>query len=126
MKIPLKRMQAAILLAPLLIGGMSGASAGEGRDLDVDVVTLKDPVSAGENAELTIKTEIGAMCLGSAWLEAQPSQRARLSGTTVHGQGRTTWSWPIPKDGAAGRWTIDLQCATSEKKARLHLLFEVR
>ena len=115
-----------MLLVTLIVGGMSGANAGEGRDLDVDVVTLKDPVSAGEHAELTIKTEIGAMCLGSAWPEAQPSQRARLSGTTVHGQGQTTWSWPIPKDGATGRWTIDLQCATSEKKARLHLLFEVR
>ncbi len=126
MKIPSKHVEAAILLVILFIGGMTGASAQEGRDLDVDIVTLKNPVLAGEHAELTIKTEIGAMCLGSAWPEAQPSQRARLSGTTVHGQGQTTWSWPIPKDGATGRWTIDLQCATSEKKARLHLLFEVR
>ncbi|MGQ0666178.1 MAG: hypothetical protein ACT4O4_04010, partial [Nitrospiraceae bacterium] len=103
-----------------------GTTPATARDLDIDVVVLKSPVSAGETAELVIQSETGAMCLGSAWPESQPPQRAQLSGKTVHRKGQAAWAWQIPKAGAAENWKIDLQCATSEKKGRLSLSFEVR
>ena len=106
--------------------GVFETTPASARDLNIDVVVLKSPVSAGETGELVIQTEIGAMCLGSAWPDSQPRQRAQLSGKTVHGKGQAAWSWQIPKAGAAGQWKIDLQCATSEQKGRLSLSFEVR
>ena len=122
----MRRVQATMLLGAAIIVGLCGTTAGAERDLDIDVVMLKSPVSAGEQAELVIQTEIGAMCLGNAWPESPPPQRVQLSGKTVHGKGQTSWTWQIPKAGPSGPWTIDLQCATSAKKARLHLSFEVR
>ncbi len=122
----MKRLRTTILLVAVILVGRFGTGVATERDLDIDVVALKSPVSSGKMAELVIQTEVGAMCLINAWPEVQPSQRAHLSGKTVHGKGRATWSWPIPKSGAAGQWQIDLQCATSEKRARLQLSFEVR
>lgn len=122
----MKRLRTTILLVAVILIGMSGTAAATGRDLEIDIVALKSPVLSGEMAELVIQTEIGAMCLVNAWPETQPSQRAQLSGKTIHGKGLATWSWPIPKSAAAGQWQIDLQCATSEKRGRLHLSFEVR
>jgi hypothetical protein len=122
----MKRVRTTMLLGAAVIVGLSGMAAGTERDLAIDIVTLKSPVSAGEEAELVIRTEIGAMCLGNAWPESPPPQRLQLSGKTVHGKGQAAWTWKIPKAGPPGAWTIDLQCATSEKKARLHLSFEVR
>lgn len=112
--------------SPVIIVGMSGTGAATGQDRDIEIVTLQCPVLAGEIAELAIQTEIDARCLGNAWSEVQPSRRAQMSGKTVRGKGQATWPWTIPKNGAAGQWQIDLQCATWEKKARLHLSFEVR
>ncbi len=120
------RVRRTILLLGVTIVCLSGTTPATARDLDIDVVVLKSPVSAGETAELVIQTEIGAMCLGSAWPESQPPQRTQLSGKTVHGKGQAAWAWQIPKAGAIGRWKIDLQCATSGKKGRLSLSFEVR
>ncbi|MDH4155152.1 MAG: hypothetical protein OEV01_15330 [Nitrospira sp.] len=122
----MKRIWVTILLGLMIIVGMSGTGAATARNLDIDIVTLKSPVLAGEMAELVIRTEIGAMCLGNAWSEVQPSQRVQLSGKTVHDKGQATWSWPVPKSGATGEWKIDLQCATSTKNARLHLAFKVQ
>jgi hypothetical protein len=119
------RVRTTILLVAVAFVSMFGTTSARVRDLDIDVVVLKSPVSAGETGELVIQTEIGAMCLGSAWPESQPPQRVQLSGKTVHGKGQAAWSWRIPKAGSAGQWKIDLQCATSEKKGRLSLSFEV-
>ena len=120
------RVQTTILLIAVSFVSMFGMTLASTRDLDIKVVVLKSPVPAGETGELVIETEIGAMCLGSAWSESQPPQRAQLSGKTVHGKGQAAWAWQIPKAGAIGRWKIDLQCATSRKKGRLSLSFEVR
>ncbi|MBH0200141.1 MAG: hypothetical protein HP497_12100 [Nitrospira sp.] len=75
----------------MIIVGMSGTGAATGQDRDIEIVTLQSPVLAGEIAELAIQTEIDAMCLGNAWSEVEPSQRAQLSGKTVHGKGQATW-----------------------------------
>ena len=120
------RPWATVFLIAVIVVGISRPTLADERDLDIKVVALKNPVTVGEKGELVIKTEVGAMCLGNAWPELQPSQRVQLSGKTVHGEGQTVWTWLIPRGGAVGLWKIDLQCATSEKKARLNFSFEVQ
>lgn len=62
----LKRLRTTILLVAVILIGMSGTAAATGRDLEIDIVALKSPVSSGEKAELVIQTKIGAMCLVNA------------------------------------------------------------
>lgn len=95
-------------------------------DLAVKVVTLTESVALGGKGELTIQTEAGALCVGKAWNEEKPTQRVGLSAQSVDSNGHAAWTWHVPKAGPPGRWSIDLQCATTTKKERLSLVFRTR
>ncbi|GKS60153.1 hypothetical protein YTPLAS18_36800 [Nitrospira sp.] len=92
-------------------------------DLTVKVVTLTESVALGGKAELMVETEAGALCVGKAWNEEKPVQRVGLSAQSVDSNGHAAWTWQVPKAGPPGRWSIDLQCATTTKKERLSLDF---
>ena len=96
------------------------------EELAISVVTLTDSAASGEKAMLTIKTEVGAMCLGNRHSESNPNDRAKLALKNVDREGKASWSWPVDPKSTKGRWALSLQCSTEKKKGRLRETFEIR
>ena len=95
-------------------------------ELTIEVANFSKAVALGATGELTVKTEAGALCVGKTWSETKPTERMQFSAQSADQQGQVTWAWTIPRTGPTGRWSIDLQCAATEKKGRISLGFEVR
>jgi len=96
------------------------------EELAISVVTLTNPAAVGEKVVLTIKTEVGAMCLGNRHSESNPNDRGKLGLENVDREGKANWSWPVGPKATKGQWAVTLQCSTGKKKGRLRQAFEVR
>jgi len=105
--------------------GSSYAKAAIG-ELAISVVTLTKSAASGEKVMLTIKTEVGAMCLGNKHSESNPNDRGKLGLENVDREGRASWSWSVDRKSTKGQWAVTLQCSTGKKKGWLHEAFEIR
>ena len=114
-----------MLVGLCLVAGPSHTVAAV-EDLAITVVTLTNPVAAGEQGALAIKTEVGAMCLGNRHSESNSNDRGKLALKNVDREGKTSWSWPVDPKSTKGPWALSLQCSTGKKKGSLHQTFEVR
>ena len=94
------------------------------EDLAIQVVTSPDAPSSQKDLQLVVQTEVKAMCLGNVFNEANPNRRAQLPLKNVDREGKVKWVWPIDKKDSAGRWTMDLQCATTSKDGRIQKTLE--
>ena len=114
------------MLAGLFL--MLGPSHTEAKveELAITVTTLTNPAAIGEKAILTIKTEVGALCLGNRFSETNSNDRGKLALKNVDREGKASWSWPVDQKSTKGQWTLSLQCSTGKKKGRLHESFEIR
>jgi hypothetical protein len=108
----------------LVVGPSHTVAAVE--ELAITVVTLTNPVAVGGKGTLTIKTEVGAMCLGNRHSEPNSSDRGKLALKNVDREGTASWSWPVGPESTKGPWALSLQCSTGKKKGALHQTFEVR
>jgi len=95
-------------------------------ELAISVVTLTKSAASGDKVMLTIKTEVGAMCLGNRHSESNPNDRGKLGLENVDREGKASWSWPVDSRSTKGKWAVTLQCSTGKKKGWLHEAFEIR
>lgn len=114
---------AGVILTSLLWGLTQSHAAVE--ELAITIVKMPQPTPSGGPSELVIQTEVGAMCLGNIYSEINPNNRTRLGLKNVDREGKVKWAWEIDRKQAAGRWVINLQCATSTKKGSVHNPLEV-
>ena len=114
-----------IMIGLCLVLGWSRSYA-KVEELTIEVVTMTNPAATGEKAVLTIKTEVGAMCLGNRYSESNSNDRGKLGLKNVDGEGSASWSWPVGPKSTKGQWALSLQCSTGKKKGRLFQSFEVR
>lgn len=94
------------------------------EELAIQVVTSPDAPSSEKAPQLVVQTEVKAMCLGIAFNETNPNRRAQLDLKNVDREGKVKWVWPIDKKDSMGRWTMDLQCATTSKEGRIQKTLE--
>lgn len=89
--------------------------------LEVTLVKLTSPVSAGSTVTITIKTATGAECKGSVrWRTWVMS----LASKTTGDDGTATWSWRTDAN-TRGAYPIEMQCAQGDKKGSLNTQFVV-
>ncbi|WP_455378511.1 hypothetical protein [Petrachloros mirabilis] len=93
------------------------------EELTINILTL--PSTAGTKDHLIIQTEVGAICLGNIYNEANPNIRSKLSLKNVDREGKASWKWPIDPKQSKTRWTINIQCATKSKKGIAHQDIEI-
>jgi hypothetical protein len=107
---------------------MMGSSQTEAKleELAISVVTLTNPAAVGEKVMLTIKTDVGAMCLGNRHSESNPNDRGKLGLENVDREGKASWFWQVGPKATKGQWAVTLQCSTGKKKGRLRETFEIR
>lgn len=113
-----------IVLGLFVVLGSSQTEAEIG-ELAISVVTLTKSAASGDKVLLTIKTEVGAMCLGNRHSEANPNDRGKLGLENVDREGKASWSWPVDPKATKGQWAVTLQCSTGKKKGRLRQAFEI-
>jgi len=104
----------------------SSQTEAEIGELAISVVTLTKSAASGDKVMLTIKTEVGAMCLGNRYSESNPNDRGKLDLENVDREGKASWSWPVDARSTKGQWAVTLQCSTGKKKGRLRQAFEIR
>ena len=112
------------ILAGILSMDHSAAIEAAGKELAIDIVTMPNASSVAAQQNLTIQTEVHAMCVGNVFSESNPNDRAKLAPTNVDREGKAAWVWPIDPKRTRGRWTVQLQCATSTSKGRLRQTIE--
>ncbi len=103
----------ALVLFALAAWPMQAAAA---EALEIAVVKLTSPASAGSMATLTIKTATAAEC------KVQIRYRSitvPLATKTTGDDGTATWSWRVPNEVVRGNLPIDIQCAQGDKKGAL-------
>jgi hypothetical protein len=122
----INKLTAIGMVLSLFLGLCSSHAKAAIGELAISVVTLTKSAASGEKVMLTIKTEVGAMCLGNKHSESNPNDRGKLGLENVDREGRASWSWSVDRKSTKGQWAVNLQCSTGKKKGRLHETFEVR
>ena len=89
--------------------------------LEVTLVKLTSPVSAGSTVTLTIKTATGAGCKGTVRYRMFTQN---LTSKAASDDGTATWSWRLNAD-ARGNYPIDVQCAQGDKRGSLSAQLQV-
>lgn len=106
----------------VLVGWPTGGAADD--ELAIQVVASPDAPSSPKDLHLVVQTEVKAMCLGYVFNEANPNRRAKFDLKNADREGKVKWVWPVDKKDSAGRWTLDLQCATTAKEGRIRKTLE--
>lgn len=114
-----------VILLPVFILGPQPHTSRATDELTVKILAKPTVGSSKGPALLIIQTEVGAMCLGTIFLEANPNQRAKLRAKNADREGKITWKWPVETKNAQGRWRTNLQCATETKSERVSETFDL-
>jgi len=104
---------AVLVLLALAVSSTPTAAA---EALEVTLVKLTSPTTAGNMVTLTIKTATAAQC------KVQIRYRSitvPLAPKTTSDEGTATWSWRVPTEVAHGNLPIDVQCTQGDKKGVL-------
>lgn len=105
----------ALVLLALAAWPMQAAAADA---LQITVVKLTSPASAGSTATLTIKTAAAAECKVTIRYRSVAGG-VPLATKTTGDEGTATWSWRVPTEVARGNLPIDVQCTQGDKKGVL-------
>lgn len=95
------------------------------EDINIEVVSLTSPISAGSNARLTIQTMPDAFCTISVIYKSGPSQAAGLGPQNANSSGQASWSWKVGSRTSSGTWRINVNCNLDGKSADNSIPFEV-
>lgn len=96
------------------------------QQLQVGLITLTSPVSAGDDASITVQTAPGALCLITVTYKSGPSRARGLAPKTADSQGRVSWIWRVGTRTTPGRWQIIVTCSAAGRQGTLGISFEVR
>ena len=96
------------------------------EEISISVVSLNSPISAGNNAKLTIQTVPGAVCSITVYYKSGPSSAAGLGSQTADASGQATWSWKVGSRTTPGMWEIVVQSNLNNKSASISIPFEVK
>lgn len=89
--------------------------------LEVTLVKLTSPVSAGSTVTLTVKTTTGAECKGTVRYRGFTQN---LVAKAAGDDGTATWSWRLNAD-AKGNYPVEVLCAQGDKKGSVSAQLQV-
>jgi hypothetical protein len=81
------------------------------------IQSLTAPVTPGENAAVTIKTNPGSWCTITVIYNKVPSKDSGLMGKTSDEYGSVTWSWTLDTSVPIGTWPVTITCLRNTKTA---------
>lgn len=91
-------------------------------DAPVGIVqqSFSDPMPAGSNAAISIKTNPGAACQISVKVNNTALPDTGLVPKIADEFGLVNWSWTVPKGTLVGKWPVDVTCANEAKKSAFY------
>ena len=81
------------------------------------IQSLTSPVTPGENAAVTIKTNPGSWCTITVVYHKVSSKDSGLMGKTSDEYGSVTWSWTLDASVPIGTWPVTITCLRNTKTA---------
>jgi hypothetical protein len=81
------------------------------KSIQATITKLTSPVKPGEEANISIKTEPGALCRIEVKLKSGISKAAALKTQRADDKGVATWTWKIAANAAAGDWPVTIECS---------------
>ena len=94
-------------------------SSAYGQRIELALVSLTSPVSAGAEATITVHSAPGARCLIAVRDKSGPSRAAGLVPKTANSRGQVSWTWRVGTRTTPGRWPIFVTCSAGEQQGTL-------
>lgn len=101
--------QAAV---PVVTAPVSHAPTKQTPDavMSASVQSLSSPVSPGENATITVKTNSNATCVISVIYDKTSSKDSGLSKKVADDYGMVSWTWTVDATAPIGKWPVKVVC----------------
>ncbi len=96
------------------------------QPLEVKLISLTSPVSAGEDAVITIQTTANANCQISVQYKSGPSRAKGLVPKTADSKGQLSWTWRVGSRTTPGTWPITVTCSKNDQQQMFQTSFVVR
>jgi len=84
-------------------------------NVGVAIQMLTSPVTPGDNASVTVRTNQRANCNITVTYNDVKSTDSGLMAKTADDFGMASWSWKVEPSAPAGTWPVDITCATKKK-----------
>jgi hypothetical protein len=91
----------------------------------VAVQFISTPVRPGDNATMTIHTNIGANCTIMVAYNNVPAKDSGLVPKKADDMGLVTWGWTVPTTTPVGKWPATATCANTTKSGMVVGTLEV-
>lgn len=83
----------------------------------VSVQSLTSPVTRGDNASVTIKTNPGSWCTITVVYDKTASTDSGLTGKTADDFGSASWTWTVDATAPLGKWPVTVTCLRNKLSA---------
>jgi hypothetical protein len=84
----------------------SNQDASQPTELSIQIVSVTQAVSPGENATLIAETTPGANCDIEVYYKSGPSEASGLYPKTADSDGYVSWTWMVGTNTTPGSWEI--------------------
>jgi competence protein ComEC len=95
------------------------------EEIAISVTNVSNPIQAGSNAALTIKSTPNSNCTITVIYKNGPSDAAGLGPQVADQNGQVSWHWKVGPGTTAGIWNIITSCKIDDKSSSLTIPFEV-
>lgn len=94
---------------------MTPIKQAENVPVGVSVQSISSPITQGDMAIITTRSNPGASCNITVTLNKVKYTDSNLVKKAVDEYGMATWTWPTSTFTLAGKWSVEVLCSRGEK-----------